>query len=115
MNIDLSQIHVGKQTRMTIHTAPAVHAAIRAGMARISMIVPMSARGIAPDWAIDLEEDEAIVATAPVTMTDIDGEPSGVAALIVKRDALPRAVLDPASWERAAHALVGLLRAKENE
>jgi hypothetical protein len=83
--------------------------AIRAGHARLVTLVPMSAKGMPPDWAIPVSDDEAVVATAPIAVGDVDAEPRGIAALVVRRDALPRPQIDDAHRDRLVAALVAIL------
>jgi len=75
------------------------------------MLYPLSSRGLDPQWAIDLDEDEVVIATERFIVEDVEGEPVGVAALIVKRAALPSPALDDSTRERMVQALVDLLLA----
>ena len=86
---------------------PELHDAIDAGDARLLMLAPLSRGGLPPDWALSIDADETVVATAQLLIEEVDAV--AIAALIIRTRAIPLAKFDPVMREEIASALADAL------
>jgi len=86
--------------------------AVESGQVRCQLLLPLRAKaGLPRGWAIPLDDDETIVATARVQLEET--ESVGLAVLVAKRGALPPVTLGDGALDQIASALVDAVLAME--